>query len=62
MNGVDRYRFEQDGMIKHPDGAWVSHQDYLAVRKAALWFSENPPGTPIPDWIDDAMNPMKDTP
>ncbi len=25
------------------------------LRRAALWFAENAPGTPVPQWVDEAM-------
>lgn len=26
------------------------------LREAALWFADNTPGAPVPDWVDDAVN------
>lgn len=33
--------------------AWAERD---AMRKCAEWFAENEPGTPVPEWIDEAMN------
>lgn len=35
---------------------WRVHAQKDAYRKAAEWFSENVPGTPVPEWVDATMN------
>lgn len=49
------------GIPHHEHYKIVSELDQLRQRvkelhKAADWFAENAPGTPVPEWVDEAMN------
>ena len=35
---------------------WRVQAQRDAYRACAEWFSENAPGTPVPEWVDAAMN------